>query len=93
MEMIHFLQVTVWVDPDEDEDRDPAMPLRLLRRMACIPLESIAYVQEGVNRSTTTIVLADGDVFLADADYSVIFEAWQNWYNAAQRTFISYRSN
>ena len=93
MEMMHFLKLVVWVDPHEDEDHDPALPTRLIRRMACIPIESIAYVQEGVNRATTTIVLADGDVFLADEPYETIFEAWQTWYNAAQRTFISYRNN
>ena len=93
MGMMHFMKLVVWVDPNEDQEYDPAMPSRLIKRMACIPIESIAYIQEGINRTTTTIVLADGDVFLADEDYEVIFDAWQNWYNAAQRTFISYRNN
>lgn len=91
--MQHLLKLVIWVNPDESDDPDPAIPQRMIRRMAVIPLESIAYVQEGLNRSTTTIVLADGDTFLADVGYEIIFDYWQRWYSQAQNAFVSFRSN
>lgn len=93
MAIQQLLRLVVWVNPDESDEPDPAMPVRMVRRIAYVPLESIAYVQEGMNRATTTIVLADGDVFLADENHEVIFDYWQRWYSQAQNAFISYRSN
>ncbi len=93
MAIQQLMKLVVWVNPDESDDPDPAMPVRMIRRIAVIPLESIAYVQEGINRATTTIVLADGDVFLADENHEVIFNYWNRWYTQAQNTFVSFRSS
>lgn len=91
MAIQQLLKLVVWVNPDESEDPDPALPVRMIRRMAVIPIESIAYIQEGINRATTTIVLVDGDLFLADEHHEVIFDYWNRWYTQAQNAFVSFR--
>ena len=95
MDINHFIRVYIIIDPDAfEEDRDPAMPPRTFKRVACIPLGSIAYLQEGVDRRTTIIVTKDADEFLADIDYNSIFTIWEQYYIDNANRFIScFRSN
>ena len=95
MDINHFIRVYVIIDPDQyEEERDPVMPPRTFKRVACIPLGSIAYLQEGVDRRTTIIVTKDADEFLADIDYNTIFNIWEQYYIDNSNRYIScFRSN
>lgn len=95
MDFNYFIRLNIIIDPDAfDEDRDPAMPPRTFKRVACIPLESIAYLQEGVDRRTTVIVTKDADEFLADIDYNTIFDIWEQFYiDNAKRYLTCCRAN
>lgn len=95
MDINHFIRVYVIIDPDAfEEERDPAMPPRTFKRVACIPLGSIAYLQEGIDRRTTIIVTKDADEFLADIDYHSIFNIWEQYIIDSSKQYITcFRSN
>lgn len=95
MDINHFIRVYVIIDPDAyEEDRDPVLPSKTFKRVACIPLGSIAYLQEGVDRRTTHIVTKDADEFLADIDYNTIFAIWEQYYiDQANQYITSFRPN
>jgi len=97
MEQQQFLQVLAYLDPNYGDEDDSLLygKSELVKRVVCVPMANIYYLQEGIDKGTTDIVLEDGDVITALVNYKTIFEIWQEWYANKLNTFISYttRSN
>lgn len=96
-DMIYFLKVPIWIEPDTDEDSIDKLikPSQPYKRIAMIPFDFIMYMHEGEDRKTTEIVLEDGDILVAAEKYDIIFGLWEKWYSAQRQAFITYmpRSN
>ena len=93
MEQEQFLQVLALLDPNYGEEEESILyrqKKEYVKRIVCIPLAHIYYIQEGIEKGTTDITLEDGDVITALAGYQVIFSIWKEWYVNQTNTFISY---
>jgi hypothetical protein len=87
--MEHFLRIPIWIVPSSDLEDIINQEPEYIKRMAMIPLESISYMHDGIEKNTTEIVLLDGEIIIAAEKYSVIFGAWDEWYNQMKNSFIA----
>ncbi len=94
MEYQQFIEVLAYLDPNYGEEDDGIIPnnRQFVKRIVAVPLDHIYYIQEGFEKGTTDIVLADGDVITALANYRVIFEIWRDWYHKKENTFVSFHT-
>jgi len=87
--MEHFIKVPIWIVPSSDLEDIIDQEPEYIKRMAMIPLASISYMHDGIEKGTTEIVLIDGEIIIAAEKYSVIFGAWEDWYNQMKNSFIA----
>lgn len=77
-----FLSVlTLVYETDELEEIIGDSNAKAYKRHVLIPYNNIFFLQEGIDKRETEIILVDGETIIALEKMSLIQDKWQNWYN------------
>ena len=81
MESTEFLKVMTIVYETNDLDEIIGdSNARSYKRHVLIPYINIFFVQEGIDKRETEIILIDGETIIALEKMAVIEERWHKWY-------------
>lgn len=81
MESTQFLKVTTIVYESDDLDEIIGESnARSYKRTVLIPYVNIYFLQEGIDKRETEIILDDGETIIALEKLAVIEEKWHKWY-------------
>jgi hypothetical protein len=80
MESIDFLKVLTVVYESDDLDEIISKEAKAYKRFVIVPFANIFYMQEGIDKRETEIILEDGEIIIALEKIAVIEEKWQKWY-------------
>ena len=77
-----FLKVlTLVYESDELEEIIGESNAKSYKRHVLIPYSNIFFLQEGIDKRETEIILLDGETIIALEKIVVIEEKWHNWYD------------
>ena len=77
-----FLNVlTLVYETDELEEIIGDSNAKSYKRHVLIPFNNIFFLQEGIDKRETEIILVDGETIIALEKFTVIEEKWHKWYD------------
>ena len=77
-----FLKVlTLVYETDELEEIIGDSNAKSYKRHVLIPFNNIFFLQEGIDKRETEIILIDGETIIALEKFAVIEEKWHKWYD------------
>ena len=89
-----FLKVLILVyESDELEEIIGESNARSFKRHVLIPYSNIFFLQEGIDKRETEIILIDGETIIALEKLAVIEEKWHNWYELNHSLTFYTKSN
>jgi len=94
MESTEFLKVLILVyEIDEADEIIGTSNGKSYKRQILIPFANIFFIQEGLDKRETEIILTDGESILALEKFATIEAKWSEWSNQHNTLFNNSKYN
>ena len=93
MENGEFLKIISLVYEDSELDEIINTEPKVYKRLVLVPYANIFFMQEGLDRRETEIILINGETILAYEKIAVIESKWQKWYELNNKLSLYTKSN
>ena len=93
MENADFLKVLTAVYEESELDEIINTDPKVYKRFVIIPYSNIFFIQEGLDKRETEIILINGETILALEKVAVIEDKWHKWNELNNTLLLSTKSN